>query len=92
MLIDWLIDLYLWIDWLIRSSKRARVPTVIYESQDPEMDQIMKTIKKQEEEEKKGDTPVKVRKIRLFISIVYLFQRFKYVGNRTVFNELKVGR
>ena len=51
---------------MIRSSKRARVPTVIYESQDPEMDQIIKTIKKQEEEEKKGDTPVKVRKIRRF--------------------------
>ena len=51
---------------MIRSSKRARVPTVIYESQDPEMDQIIKTIKKQEEEEKKGDTPVKVRKKRRF--------------------------
>merc|ERR1719483_1246598 len=37
-----------------RGSKRARAPPTVYESPDPEMAQILKTIKKQEEEEKKA--------------------------------------
>ncbi len=36
-----------------RSSKRSRVPPAVYTPQDPEMEQIIKSIKKQEEEEKK---------------------------------------
>jgi len=36
-----------------RGSKRARAPPTVYESPDPEMAQILKTIKKQEEEEKR---------------------------------------
>ena len=36
-----------------RLSKRARAPPTIYEAPDPEMAQILKTIKKQEEEEGK---------------------------------------
>lgn len=36
-----------------RLSKRARAPPTIYESPDPEMTQILKTIKKQEEEDKR---------------------------------------
>lgn len=34
-------------------SKRARAPPTIYESPDPEMTQILKTIKRQEEEDKR---------------------------------------
>jgi len=37
-----------------RLSKRARAPPTIYESPDPEMTQILKTIKKQEEEDKRA--------------------------------------
>lgn len=37
-----------------RGSKRARAPPTVYESPDPEMAQILKTIKKQEEEEKRA--------------------------------------
>jgi len=37
-----------------RLSKRARAPPAVYESPDPEMAQILKTIKKQEEEEKRA--------------------------------------
>merc|ERR1712226_322630 len=36
-----------------RLSKRARAPPTIYESPDPEMTQILKTIKRQEEEDKR---------------------------------------
>merc|ERR1719422_141186 len=39
-----------------RLSKRARAPPTIYESPDPEMTQILKTIKKQEEEDKRSAT------------------------------------
>lgn len=42
----------------VRSSKRSRVPPAVYTSPDPEMAQILKTIKKQEEEGKKKP-PVK---------------------------------
>ena len=37
-----------------RTSKRSRAPPEVYKSHDPEMDHILKTIKKQEEEEKKN--------------------------------------
>merc|ERR1719211_261489 len=38
-----------------RTSKRSRAPTAVYAAEDPDMAQILKTIKKQEEEEaKKG--------------------------------------
>ena len=40
----------------------------MYESQDPEMDQIMKTIKKQEEEEE-GAAPNKPKVYKLFIGL-----------------------
>ena len=40
-----------------RLSKRARAPPAIYESPDPDMAQILETIKKQEEKDKRGPSP-----------------------------------
>ena len=40
--------------FISRSSKRSRAPPAVYAPQDPEMEQIIKSIKKQEEEERKG--------------------------------------